>query len=151
MQEKKPNIKTIVLAEDDEDDYLLFKEAISDHLAVLNLIWVKDGVELMQILQRNDGLIVDILFLDINMPRKNGFECLTEIRKNADLKDLPVVVCSTSNDSALVSWMYNCGANLYLSKPPSFQQLKSVIEKAITMDWNIHKPYPATEDFMLKL
>ena len=150
MKENQHESKTILLAEDDEDDYLLFKEAIRDNTDQLDLVWVKDGVELMQILHGNEASTADILFLDINMPRKNGFECLTEIRNNAVLKNLPVVVFSTSNDRALVSWMYNSGANLYLCKPNSFQQLKSAIVKAITMDWQIHKPYPASKDFLLE-
>ena len=150
MEEKKLNRKTIVLAEDDEDDYLLFKEAITDQTEVVNLIWVKDGVELMEVLQKNDLTFIEMLFLDINMPRKNGFECLTEIRKNEQLKDLPVIVFSTSKESSLVSWMYNSGANLFLCKPSTFQLLKSAIQKAISMDWKIHKPFPEKEHFMIE-
>lgn len=150
MNKSPLHTKTILVAEDDEDDYLLFKEATSNYAEDLNLVWVKDGVELMEILLGNEALVADMLFLDINMPRKNGFECLTEIRKNPGLVDLPIVVFSTSNDSVLVSWMYKSGANLFLCKPGSFNQLKSAIVKAIALDWKLHKPYPDTKDFMLE-
>jgi CheY-like chemotaxis protein len=143
--------KRILLAEDDEDDYLLFRDAISDHEEVLVVNWVKDGEELMRTLKENDSPLPDVIFLDINMPRKNGFECLTEIRNDDSLAHLPVIIFSTSGDKALVSWMYNAGANLYLCKPTDFKKLKQTIQTAISIDWKSHSPYPPIEDFVLQL
>lgn len=145
----KATTKTIFLAEDDEDDFLLFKEAIKDHNEPVSLNWVKDGDELMKILKTKQAEKPDMVFLDINMPRKNGFECLTEIRQDEMLKYLPIIIFSTSNDSALVSWMYNSGANSYLCKPTDFNQLKAAIRKAIGMDWKTRTPYPPLKDFLL--
>jgi len=146
---KQATTKTILLAEDDDDDYLLFREAIKDHDEPVTLNWVKDGDELMKILKHDKAEIPDMIFLDINMPRRNGFECLTEIRREEALKHLPVIIFSTSNDSALVSWMYNSGANLYLCKPTDFHQLKTAIQKAIAMDWQKQTPYPPVNNFIL--
>ena len=141
--------KRILLAEDDEDDFILFQEALGEYKDTVRLDWVVDGEELMNILKIKIAELPDIIFLDINMPRKNGFECLTEIRQNENLKHLPVIIFSTSNDPALISWMYNAGANLYLTKPSDFKSLKEKIQKAIAMDWKIYTPHSAVKDFVL--
>ena len=149
MNKPEPTIKQILLAEDDEDDFLLFQEALNEYKEPIRLNWVKDGEELMKVLKQDKGEIPDIIFLDINMPRKNGFECLTEIRQHQTLKFIPVIIFSTSNDQALVSWMYNAGANLYLSKPTDFRKLKESIQKAIAIDWKTQTPYPPVKNFVL--
>jgi CheY-like chemotaxis protein len=79
---KNRSSKKILLAEDDEDDFILFREALSEFNECARLEWVKDGEELMDSLKINVGELPDIIFLDINMPRKNGFECLTGIRQH---------------------------------------------------------------------
>ena len=149
MNPTTSTIKRILLAEDDEDDFLLFDDAINDHKETLHLNWVKDGEELMTVLRESAAEFPDIVFLDINMPRKNGFECLTEIRNDKTLAGLPVIIFSTSNDKALVNWMYNAGANLYLCKPTDFRKLKQNIYTAILIDWKAHNPFPTMEDFVL--
>ena len=140
----------ILLAEDDEDDFLLFRDAVHDYKSPLDLKWVKDGDQLMKTLKEKDAVLPEVLFLDINMPRKNGFECLTEIRNDPNLVHLPVVIFSTSSDRALVSWMYNAGANLYLCKPTDFKKLKKSIHTAISFDWQKQRPYPPIENFVLQ-
>jgi PleD family two-component response regulator len=138
--------KTLLLAEDDEDDYVLFCEAIKDFPAPLELRWVKNGEELMSALKHDK---TDIIFLDINMPLKNGFECLTEIRGNAELRETPVIIYSTSDDTKLIDWMYHAGANLYLCKPTDFKKLKNRILMAIDMDWEKQAPYSQPDHFVL--
>lgn len=147
----KPAAKTIkiLLAEDDEDDFILFREAVNDYRETIFLNWVRGGEELMNALKKDIAELPDMIFLDINMPRKNGFECLTEIRQNENLKQLPVIIFSTSNDRALISWMYNAGANLYLNKPTDFKSLKENIQRAVAMDWTIYTPYSSIKDFVL--
>jgi CheY-like chemotaxis protein len=141
--------RRVLLAEDDEDDYLLFRDAIKDYIEMIDLHWVKDGEELIRSLKEGRQSLPEVLFLDINMPRKNGFECLTEIRNDKTLADLPVIIFSTSNDKALVNWMYNAGANLYLCKPTEFRKLKQSIKTAVFLDWKAHHPYPPMEKFVL--
>jgi DNA-binding response OmpR family regulator len=138
--------KTLLLAEDDEDDYVLFCEAVKDSPLPVDLHWVKNGEELMAAVKRDK---TDIIFLDINMPLKNGFECLTEIRSDVDLKETPVIIYSTSDDSKLIDWMYNAGANLYLCKPTDFRKLKSRILTAIAMDWQKQTPFSRPDHFVL--
>jgi CheY-like chemotaxis protein len=149
VNEPGSTIKKVLLAEDDEDDFHLFHEAVSELGDTIQLSWVKDGEELMKRLAQDKAALPDVIFLDINMPRKNGFECLTAIRQNETLKHLPVIIFSTSNDKALVTWMYNAGANLYLCKPTDFRRLKRSIQQAIFLDWQKQTPYPPVNDFVL--
>ena len=142
--------KKILLAEDDEDDFLLFQEALKEYKEPIILNWVKDGEALMDVLTGDVAELPHMLFLDINMPRKNGFECLAEIRQHEDLKSLPVIIYSTSNDTALIKRMHNAGANLYLSKPNNFGNLQANIKKAIVKDWEIQAPYSSLQEFVLK-
>jgi CheY-like chemotaxis protein len=139
--------KTILLAEDDEDDYLLFCEVINDYKGLVKLKWIKNGEELMEALRQESA---DMIFLDINMPLKNGFECLTEIRGDQRLTQIPIIIFTTSSDNKLVNWMYNAGANLYLCKPTEYKKLKSSIHTVIGMDWEKHTPHSRLEDFVLE-
>ena len=128
MSLKKLNI---MLADDDMDDCGFFKKALaalplSTHLSVVN-----DGEQLMQLLTNETNELPDVLFLDLNMPRKNGMECLAEIKQNAKLKDLSVVIFSTSNDDAVMRKLFKDGAHIYIHKPGDFKQLKEVINNAI--------------------
>ena len=140
------SIKNILLAEDDEDDYFLFCEAIKDFPDIVKLNWVRNGEELMDVLKHDK---TDLIFLDMNMPLKNGFECLTEIRNDDSLKNIPVIIYSTADDSKLVDWMYKAGANLYLCKPMEFKKLKNRIHKAIAIDWEKQTPFSKPEHFVL--
>ena len=86
----------IQLADDDIDDRSFFEKALKEVSISNHLTTVNDGEHLMKYLADNLEQLPNILFLDLNMPRKNGFECLVEIRENEKLKDLSVVIFSTS-------------------------------------------------------
>jgi len=123
----------VLLADDDEDDCMFFKNALeaislSSHLTIVN-----DGEKLMNHLLENPEHLPHVLFLDINMPRKNGIECLKEIRQNSKLKDIPVVMFSTSNSWETINLLFNSGAHVYIHKPSDFAQLKQVIHHAIPL------------------
>ncbi|MDQ1086749.1 MULTISPECIES: response regulator [unclassified Siphonobacter] len=125
----------ILVADDDEDDRFLIKTAFRDSLLVNDIFFVADGVELMQFLH-NEGAYADrgrfprpgIIFLDLNMPRKDGWEALTEIKQNPDLKAIPVVVLTTSNSERDILKTYESGANCYITKPISFDQLLQIVK-----------------------
>lgn len=140
----------ILLAEDDDDDSMLFQEALGELQINTNLKRVKDGEELMQSLHNPNNILPDILFLDINMPRKNGFECLVEIKKNDRLKKLPVIIFSTSSGKDLVNKMYNAGASQYICKPNEFVQLKKIILKALIAERTPVYSQPPIEQFLLE-
>jgi CheY-like chemotaxis protein len=148
---KDQNPHQILLAEDDDDDSMLFKEALNELAVPTDLHRVKDGEELMYILGQLENKLPDILFLDINMPRKNGFECLLEIKSTEKLKEIPVVILSTSSGKELVDKMYNAGANLYICKPNQFSHLKKIIEISISTNWSLYSPQPPKEKFMIRI
>lgn len=128
MNIKKMNI---LLADDDMDDRNLFSKALELIPLATNFITVSDGEELMTYLSENTDSLPHVLFLDINMPRKNGFECLIEIKKNDKTKDLPVVMFSTSDSKDNINVLFNNGANIYVKKPSSFSELVQVINHAL--------------------
>lgn len=122
----------ILLADDDTDDCLLFKEALDELAVCAQLTTVHNGEQLMLLLNNNKPTH-DILFLDLNMPRKNGFDCLNEIRQNEKLNDLAVITISTSFEADTVNRLYKSGAQHYIRKPNEFSQLKTLIQNAITL------------------
>jgi CheY-like chemotaxis protein len=121
----------ILLAEDDQDDCAFFDQALKELSLDTTLKIVSDGEQLMQLLKDESMEIPDVLFLDINMPRKSGTECLEEIKKIDRLKNLPVVMLSTSNDPQKITFHFKIGANVYIHKPNDFSQLKQVIHHAL--------------------
>jgi CheY-like chemotaxis protein len=128
MNLKKLNI---LLADDDADDCIFFKEALEGLPLSTHFTAVTDGEQLMQFLTNETTKLPDVLFLDINMPRKSGLECLSEIKQNKKLKDLPVVMFSTSNSWDTINMLFKSGANVYIHKPSDFSQLKQVIHHAL--------------------
>ena len=123
----------ILLADDDIDDCQFFKEALEALPLTTQLKTVHDGEQLMNYLEENAEHLPHVLFLDINMPRKNGFECLSEIKHNDKLKDLPVVMFSTSNPKDSIEILFKTGADVYIRKPSNFSQLVQVIHHALPM------------------
>ncbi|HXD92334.1 MAG TPA: response regulator [Bacteroidia bacterium] len=139
----------ILLADDDVDDYTFFKEALKDFPLTTNLTWLHNGEELMQHLANEANEIPDILFLDLNMSRKNGFECLSEIKLNERLKDLPIIIYSTSFHNVIAHKLHKNGANYYISKPSEISELKKAVQKMITLVKEENILQPAIEDFVL--
>jgi len=126
----------VLLADDDRDDCNFFKKALDALELSTRLTVVSDGEQLMQLLadaamEPDAELMPDVLFLDINMPRKNGLECLSEMKRNEKLKDLPVIIFSTSNSQDKINLLFKNGAHVYVHKPGSFSQLKEVIYHAL--------------------
>lgn len=125
------SIQHIFLADDDQDDCLLFKEALEELSLPVELTIVNNGEQLMEALNK-DAPLPDILFLDLNMPRKNGFECLSEIKQSEKLKGLPVVILSTSFNQNIINQLYTQGAQHYIRKPNEFSKLSAIIHRALT-------------------
>ncbi len=124
---------SILLADDDIDDCHFFKEALEALPITTQLSTVHDGDELMNYLIEHNEHLPHVLFLDINMPRKNGFECLSEIKQDENLKDLPVVMFSTSGSQDKISVLFKTGADVYIRKPRNFAQLVQVIQHSLPM------------------
>lgn len=139
---------TIILAEDDEDDIMLFKESLAALKMNIHLILVQNGEELMKLLYKNEHLI-KMIFLDVNMPRKNGLACLTEIKQDEKLQSLPVIMLSTSSETKTVRRLYETGAQYFIQKPNEFEQLKNLIKRAITLVIE-GATMPAVSEFILR-
>lgn len=129
------NIKklNILLADDDTDDCLFFKEALEAMPVITQFKAVHDGEQLMQLLNRETEPLPHVLFLDLNMPRKNGFECLAEIKHHEKLNVLPVVIFSTSYEQEVVNLLYNGGAQYFIRKPSEFAMFKKIIFHVLTL------------------
>lgn len=126
-------VKTILIADDDADDRLFMIEALRHNGFRHEVKFVEDGEDLMNYLTHQNGFTADnapfpsLILLDLNMPRKNGFQALAEIRGNTVLRRLPVVVMSTSMANGDVVKTYEIGVNSYIVKPHSFNRLVEVI------------------------
>ena len=143
-----PPVQHIALADDDEDDCVLFKDALDELLISPQVSWAKNGDDLMQNLSKNSRPLPDIIFLDVNMPIKNGIECLKEIRGDERLKHLPVIIFSTSTQQWAVDRTYELRANLFIKKPDTFQKLKDIIQRILSTDWRSFSQV-AKEDFLV--
>lgn len=127
-QEKK--LLTILMADDDEDDRLLAKEAMVESRVLNSLKFVEDGVELIAYL-RGEGKYSDraeypmpgLILLDLNMPKKDGREALQDIKADADLRRIPVVILTTSKAEEDMLRGYDLGAASYITKPVTFDAL----------------------------
>jgi CheY-like chemotaxis protein len=128
-------IRTILLADDDEDDRLLFEDALTQVSEEIALQTAEDGKRLLKLLNEENTL-PDVIFLDLNMPGKNGFECLREIRQQDKLKYIPVIIFSTGMQQEAVDKVYQLGANYYICKPSSFPALKKILAKALALNIN---------------
>jgi len=129
-----PKAEVILLAEDDSDDRLLFKDAMADCGWSGELHCVENGEELLDYLQRrgkyqspDSAPRPGVILLDLNMPRKDGRQALREIRADAGLRRIPVVVLTTSEADTDIASLYDLGANSFVSKPVQFEALVNVI------------------------
>ncbi len=125
---------TILMADDDEDDRLMTKEALEESKVANDIRFVTDGEELLDYLYRR-GKYSDpeksprpgLILLDLNMPRKDGREALREIKADPDLRQIPVVILTTSKDEEDIIRSYDLGVNSFITKPVSFEGLVYVI------------------------
>jgi CheY-like chemotaxis protein len=143
------NPLNILLADDDKDDRFFFKMALDSLTVPTQLTSVVDGEKLMDYLAENAHQLPDVLFLDLNMPRKNGFECLSEIKLNEGLKQLPVIMFSTSFEQEVVNLLYLNGAQYFMRKPAEFSQLKKIIQQTVHLITQGNNSQPNKEDFVL--
>jgi len=141
----------IVLTDDDKGDRLLFKEIIKEMPEKTLVKTLDNGVQLMDYLNNNNKVLPDLLFLDLNMPQKSGMECLKEIRRNGEYDDMAIAIYSTSNFDKDIDQTFEEGANIYITKPSDFEELKKVLTKAVSFsrqekDFGFNK-----ENFVLKI
>ena len=141
----------ILLADDDEDDRLFFKEAFDEIKINTKVSLVNDGVELMNYLLEDGNPLPHILFLDLNMPRKTGIDCLLEIKRLSHLKDIAIAIYSTSASDMDIEETFVQGANVYIKKPSDFNTLKKILEQVITINWQYQTSGLNRDNYLLSL
>jgi CheY-like chemotaxis protein len=117
----------ILLADDDFDDRHFFEKVLKNLPVPTRLATVEDGEKLMTYLFENSGNLPDVLFLDLNMPRKNGQECLLEIKQSEKLKRLPVIIYSTHMHEKDADLLYRNGAHYYIRKTDMIELAKVLL------------------------
>ena len=137
----------ILLVEDNEDDILLEQEALADAKLVNLMSVVRDGEEALAYLRRQGKYqnvrLPGLILLDINMPKKNGFEVLNEIKADAALRHIPVVMLTTSDSEADIVKSYARGACSFITKPMDFDKFREVIRQ-FALYWALVSRVPAT-------
>ncbi len=141
----------VLLAEDDESDQLNFSEALAASRIKTTLQIVNDGVELIEYLNTKDLVLPELLFLDLNMPRKNGLECLQEIRAHKEFQNISVAIYSTSLSEPDVMNTFLQGANVYIKKPTDFEKLTEVLDTVIRAASMYRDPPFNISNFVLKI
>lgn len=139
----------LLLADDDVDDRFFFKDSLSKLPIQTSLTTVTNGVELMTLLLTAEENLPDVIFLDLNMPMKSGFECLDEIMAHEKFRNLPIIICSTSMDEPVVNSLYEQGAFHYIRKPGEYSKLKDVIFKGLSSLTN-RSGKPSKDNFVIQ-
>lgn len=135
LQQIHDSSRRIFLADDDDDDRSLFAEALSEIDSSIVLTEVLDGKQLIEALTVSKQPLPEFVFIDINMPVQDGLECLEAIRKKeGDLKEIPIIMLSTSSNPETIKKAFRLGASYYAIKPNSFNGLKLLIKSALTAD-----------------
>jgi CheY-like chemotaxis protein len=140
----------IILADDDAEDREIFMDAIREVAPQVKVTVANNGQQLMHILEGSETAHPNLIFLDLNMPLKNGHECLEEIRSNRKLKHIPVIIYSTSTSREHIDETFRRGASFYMPKPDSFRDLKTLTSKILSFDWE-NPVKPLKEGFVLSL
>jgi CheY-like chemotaxis protein len=147
----RPTPLHIMLADDDEDDRLFFKEAFEEVKIKYTISAFNDGEQLMEYLYDEKNPLPDIIFLDLNMPRKSGIECLKEIRANERLKRISVAIYSTSSSEQDIEDTFVSGANVYIRKPNDFNMLKKILSDVVHINWQYITDGLNKDSFILSL
>ena len=141
----------ILLADDDKDDRTDFIEAFETLKIATTVETVKNGIELMKYLNEPSATLPHLLFLDLNMPKKSGLECLVEIKRMQRLKNLTVVIYSTSSSEKDIEDTFLSGANVYLKKPAHLTVLKKALLHILTIHWQYHTTALSRDNFLLQI
>ena len=143
-------MKNIFLTDDDIDDCSMFSDALNEVYTGAKLTITNNGLKLMEALEENVPPSPEMIFLDLNMPLKNGFECLDEIRKTPRFQDIPIIIFSTNSNNDIVEQTYLHGANYYICKPTSYSILKKIILHVLSFDIS-QLQQPVRENFVINV
>ena len=129
----KADLIEVLLVEDDEGDVVMTREALEEGKVLNRLHVVGDGVEAIEFLRREgqytDAPRPDLILLDLNLPRRDGRQVLAEVKGDADLRRIPIVVLTTSEAEEDILRSYDLHANAYVTKPVDFDRFVAVIQQ----------------------
>jgi CheY-like chemotaxis protein len=136
MSKQNQKRTVVIIAEDDPDDRLLIKDAITEaSQQSVDVFFVEDGAEMLDYLYHRgkfqtigEAPLPELVLLDLNMPKKSGMEVLEEIKRDPALRTIPVVVLTTSHAPEHITRSYELGGNGFVTKPDSYQQLVELMQ-----------------------
>ena len=140
----------ILVVDDDEDDRMFFEEVVKELPYLVHTTIARDGDEAIKTLLQLAAL-PDVIFLDLNMPLKNGLDCLNEIKQNQKIKSIPVIIFSTSSYPTMINQAYDAGAHLYIRKANNFLDFKKSIQYVLSINWKVNISRPPREEFVLRI
>ncbi len=141
----------VILVDDDEDDRMFFADALQEIEVDTELKEFENGKEFLSFLEQEDTERPHLIFLDLNMPVMNGFECLKALRNNSDFKDLVVAIYSTSSSERDIEETFEQGANIYINKPNRFDELKKTLSQVVKRNWQYHKNALEKANFLFRI
>lgn len=136
----------VLLAEDDDDDVYLFTIALETVMLAAAIRLAKNGDMLFKELAKK---IPDFLFIDLNMPCKNGMDCVREIRQNKVYDAMPVIIFTSEGRQEYVERAYRFGANFWMDKPVITGELARKIGKVLAIDWKKQMAYPSLDQYKI--
>jgi len=150
MESQKAPLR-VLLTDDDEGDRLVFKEIFDEMERDASVQMAHDGKKLMDFLRKKNQPLPHIIFLDLNMPNMNGIECLKEIRKCEKYSNISVAIYSTSTSKKDIEDTFHHGANIYITKPSDYNELKRVLAKSLSAVRLSRDTAFDRENFVLKI
>lgn len=140
-------MKSILLVDDDLDDQLFFHLVLKDVSSEFHFTNVNSAEEFFKRLEPENNYIPYVIFMDVNLPVKSGIECLQELKANERLKDIPVIIYSTSGDDIMIDEAYKAGALYYVCKPNSLGELDQILRSVLSKELT-GIPQPSKEQFV---
>lgn len=137
----------VLLADDDDEDFLFFSIAMSEIPIKVLLTRAEDGERLLRML---DEKVPDILFLDLLMPCMNGQECLHAIRSDRRFDQMPIIVYTSMDDMVNIEFCFRERSNLYAIKPSNVEDLKSILDRILAIDWKKLLYFPTFQNFVIR-
>ena len=129
----------VLFVDDDADEFYLFNEAVEQSEQQVKMSRAQDGNDLLKIL--DTGNHPDVIFMDLNMPYKDGLETLIELKSSEKFRNIPVVIFSTSSNLKQINTCFQQGANMYVVKPETFDDITTMVSKVFALDWkNVQAP-----------
>lgn len=126
-------MKAVLFIDDDEDDKLVFGHALSAIDTSIQYLTASDGIEALKILNEELVILPDLIFMDLNMPKMDGFTCLDKIKQSKDLREIPVMILSTSTNPRDMEKAKSLGAKTFITKPATYTGLIETLKTSFSL------------------